>query len=118
MTPSLMESHMKVRNVVGISLIGACLSPLAFADALRNYPQQGTAVSSDYGGVSDTGVSSSTAPRVHPAPQGKTRQDVHLELVAAQRAGLIPAPDSDYPPSQRTIDRNKARFNALEKSQN
>jgi hypothetical protein len=116
MTPSLMESHMKVRNVIVISLIGACFSPLAFADALRTYPQQGAGVSSDYGGVPDTGVSSNSAARLHQAPQGKTRQDVHLELVAAQRAGLIPAPDSDYPPSQRTVDRNKARFHAPENS--
>jgi hypothetical protein len=44
------------------------------------------------------------------ANDGKTRAQVRAELVEAQRAGLIPFPKNDYPPSAKTIARNRALF--------
>jgi hypothetical protein len=46
------------------------------------------------------------------APQGKTRAEVRAELIQAYRDGTIPTTDGDYPPSQSTIDLNRARFAA------
>ncbi|WDD93636.1 DUF4148 domain-containing protein [Burkholderia sp. FERM BP-3421] len=43
---------------------------------------------------------------------GKTRADVRAELIQAYRDGTIPTTDGDYPPSQTTIDINRARFAA------
>ncbi|WP_063532639.1 DUF4148 domain-containing protein [Burkholderia sp. MSMB1589WGS] len=46
------------------------------------------------------------------APQGKTRAQVRAELIQAYRDGVIPTSDGDYPPSQATIDANRARLAA------
>lgn len=46
------------------------------------------------------------------APQGKTRAQVHAELIQAYRDGTIPIIDSDYPPSPATIELNRERFAA------
>ncbi|HDR9045378.1 TPA: DUF4148 domain-containing protein [Burkholderia vietnamiensis] len=47
------------------------------------------------------------------APQtqrGKTRAEVYAELIQAQKDGIIPTPKADYPPSQRTIERNQELY--------
>jgi hypothetical protein len=49
------------------------------------------------------------------APAGKTRAEVYQELIEARRQGLIPTPEYDYPPSQRTIENNKARNQIVER---
>lgn len=46
---------------------------------------------------------------------GKTRAQVYQELIEARRQGLIPTPDYDYPPSQRTIENNKIRNQIVER---
>ncbi len=43
---------------------------------------------------------------------GKTRAEVRAELIQAYRDGTIPTTDGDYPPSQTTIDINRAHFAA------
>jgi hypothetical protein len=111
------EALMKIRTIVSVCAAGVCLSPLAYADALRDYPQPSRVSDmSGYGAVPDTtSMSSSDVVQKRLAPQGRTRAEVRAELIEAQRAGIIPVPDADYPPSKRTIERNQARFSALEK---
>lgn len=50
-----------------------------------------------------------------PQQMGKSREQVRQELLEAQRQGLIPNTEADYPPSQRSIDANKARHAALQR---
>jgi hypothetical protein len=102
---------MKLRKVLATGLLGALLSPLAFADVGQassgHAPVKETG---SYGGVPQTTLSSSAAPVVKPARQGKTRAEVRQELLQAYKDGLIPTTEADYPPSRRTIERNKALF--------
>jgi Domain of unknown function (DUF4148) len=44
------------------------------------------------------------------ASVGLTRAQVRAELVQAEEAGVIPVHSPDYPPSARTIERNRVRF--------
>ena len=44
------------------------------------------------------------------ASQGKTREQVHEELVQAWRDGLLPYKRYEYPPSDATIARNKQLY--------
>lgn len=41
---------------------------------------------------------------------GKTREQVRAELIQAEKAGLVPAGNTDYPPGPDTIERNRMRF--------
>ncbi|MGU7769135.1 DUF4148 domain-containing protein [Burkholderia sp. MR1-5-21] len=41
---------------------------------------------------------------------GVTRAQVIADLIQAQRDGTVPAPNWDYPPSQRTIERNRELY--------
>jgi hypothetical protein len=43
-------------------------------------------------------------------PVRKTREQVYQELIQAQRDGLLPTRDVDYPPSEETIRRNKELY--------
>ncbi|WP_168789726.1 DUF4148 domain-containing protein [Paraburkholderia aromaticivorans] len=99
---------MEFRKVLVIGLFSVFLSPLALADAgqasPRYVPVEG------YGGAPETTMSSGAAPAVKPARQGKTRAEVRQELIQAYRDGLIATTEADYPPSRRTIERNKALF--------
>ncbi|NMM00487.1 DUF4148 domain-containing protein [Paraburkholderia sp. RP-4-7] len=40
-------------------------------------------------------------------PSGLTRADVMAQLQQAQAEGLVPAPNSDYPPTDAEIARNR-----------
>jgi hypothetical protein len=62
-----------------------------------------------------TEASSLSVQVVQPQPLGKTRAQVREELLEARRQGLIPTTEADYPPSQRTIDANKARHAVVER---
>ena len=107
---------MKFREVFVIGLLGAFLSPLALADV--GQASAGHApVKQDgsYGSAPQATLSSSAAPVVKPALQGKTRAEVRRELIQAYREGLIPTTEADYPPSKRTIERNKALFAETER---
>jgi Domain of unknown function (DUF4148) len=44
------------------------------------------------------------------APTGKSRAQVMAELVQAQKAGLIPTTEADYPPSDNEIRLNRERY--------
>lgn len=46
------------------------------------------------------------------ANAGKTREQVYQELVDAEREGMIPTGRNNYPPSEATIERNRARYAA------
>ncbi|WP_414448391.1 DUF4148 domain-containing protein [Burkholderia sp. 22PA0099] len=41
---------------------------------------------------------------------GLTRAQVHAQLVDAQRDGLVPARDGDYPPSAQSIERSRELY--------
>jgi hypothetical protein len=108
---------MKVRSVLGVGLLTAFLAPLAHADvatstSLQHQPAQ---QSQPHAGTLHTIASSGAVPQVNSKAHGKTRAEVLQELIQAQRDGLIPTNDTDYPPSKRTIERNKARFAGLER---
>ncbi|ACD18762.1 DUF4148 domain-containing protein [Paraburkholderia phytofirmans] len=107
---------MKFRKVFVIGLLGAFLSPLALADVGHASPGHAP-VKQDgsYGSVPQTTLPSSAAPVVKPAAQGKTRAEVRQELLQAYKDGLIPTTEADYPPSKRTIERNKALFAETER---
>ena len=107
---------MKVRNVLGGGLLTAFLAPLAYADVAGTSSQhQPIQQPQGHAGTLHTIASSGAVPQVNSKAHGKTRAEVRQELIQAQRDGLIPTNDTDYPPSKRTIDRNKARFAALER---
>jgi Domain of unknown function (DUF4148) len=50
------------------------------------------------------------------AGAGLTRAQVRAELVQAEEAGEIPVRSPDYPPSARTIERNRVRFALAEQA--
>ncbi|MDE1011262.1 MAG: DUF4148 domain-containing protein [Paraburkholderia fungorum] len=107
---------MKVRNVLGVGLLTAFLAPLAYADvASTASPHQPVQQSQQHAGTLPTIASSGAIPKLNQKAHGKTRAEVRQELIQAQRDGLIPTNDTDYPPGKRTIERNKARFAALER---
>ncbi|KDR28413.1 MULTISPECIES: DUF4148 domain-containing protein [Caballeronia] len=55
-----------------------------------------------YGGSSD-GVAAT-------GKIGKSRAEVVAEMIQAQRDGIIPTSKNDYPPSERTIERNRELY--------
>ncbi|MFM0205401.1 DUF4148 domain-containing protein [Paraburkholderia fungorum] len=59
--------------------------------------------------------SSTSVPDAQPHQLGKTRAQVRQELIDARRDGAIPTTEADYPPSQRTIDANRARNRIFER---
>jgi len=71
--------------------------------------------------IASTAAFSQTAPAPagtdKQATQGKTRAQVHAELIEAQRAGVIPTTDIDYPPSDDTIKRNQELYRIAHKGQ-
>ncbi|MDR5880513.1 MULTISPECIES: DUF4148 domain-containing protein [unclassified Caballeronia] len=96
-----------------VATLGIAVAVPAFAD--HAYPlndiqptrgvESSAAFSSNrqsYGG-SDEGLAA--AGRV-----GKTRAEVVAEMIQAQRDGMIPTSKNDYPPSERTIERNKELY--------
>ncbi len=91
---------MKLLTVL-LSVIGIAAAVPAFADA--NYQSAGaTGNDTAVGGVAD-GTYSSGA-------RGKTRAEVHAELIQAQKDGLLPFRRNDYPPGAETIRRNQELY--------
>jgi hypothetical protein len=82
------------------TLMAMFVATSAFADADHGYPESAIPARASAG---------DTAQAQHPAPD-KTRAQVRQDLIEAERAGLVPSPKNDYPPSQAAIERNKARF--------
>ncbi|WP_179405319.1 DUF4148 domain-containing protein [Burkholderia guangdongensis] len=50
-----------------------------------------------------------TAP-ADPDQPGLTRAQVMADLIGAEREGLVPTTDGDYPPSDRTVARNRELY--------
>ncbi|CAB3809948.1 hypothetical protein LMG28614_07173 [Paraburkholderia ultramafica] len=86
------------------TLMAMFVATSAFADADHAYPESAIPVQASAGDM---------AQAQQPAPE-KTRAQVRQELIEAERAGLVPSPKNDYPPSQAAIERNKARFRVNE----
>jgi acyl-coenzyme A synthetase/AMP-(fatty) acid ligase len=55
-------------------------------------------------------LSASAAFAQSPPSTGLTRAQVREQLVQAERDGIIPTTDADYPPSDEEIARNKAVY--------
>ena len=51
-----------------------------------------------------------------PGAERKTHEQVRVELLRAEEAGLVPAPKNEYPPSVETIARNRARLQQIERA--
>ncbi|MFM0197927.1 DUF4148 domain-containing protein [Paraburkholderia strydomiana] len=102
---------MKSKTITA-ALIAATLATSAFADADHDYPKStaSTTLPSPTSGSMST--SNATTPTIQPPQHGKTREQVVQELVQARREGLVPSGRADYPPSQATIERNRARMQA------
>jgi hypothetical protein len=81
------------------TLMAMFVATSAFADADHGYPESAIPVQASTGDMAQA-----------QQPAEKTRAQVRQELIEAERAGLVPAPKHDYPPSQAAIERNKARF--------
>ena len=89
---------------LSVTLMAMFLATSAFADADHGYPESASPAQTAAGGMLES---------QQPA-QEKTRDQVRHELIEAERAGLVPSPKTDYPPSQAAIERNKARFGLAE----
>jgi hypothetical protein len=50
-----------------------------------------------------------------PAPLGRTRTEVLADLVQAQRAGIVPSTEAQYPMDARTAQINQQRYASREK---
>jgi hypothetical protein len=48
------------------------------------------------------------------APAGKTRAQVMAELVQAEKAGVAPSTEANYPPDAQAVRLNRARYAAQE----
>jgi hypothetical protein len=98
-----------------VALIATVFATSVFADGAHDYPK--SAISTRDYASAETGASPSSLNTVQAQlPMlGKTREQVQQELVEAERAGLVPFRKNDYPPSQRTINLNRARFSVVEK---
>ncbi|CAD6557381.1 hypothetical protein LMG28727_06358 [Paraburkholderia kirstenboschensis] len=85
-------------------LVSLCVATPAFADAEHSCPQSTNPAQTSVGDMSQV---------QRPASE-KTRGMVRQELIEAERAGLVPAPKHDYPPSQVAIEHNQKRFHSAE----
>jgi hypothetical protein len=65
--------------------------------------------------IATTALVSSVAFAQSAPDTNKTRAQVRAELVAAERDGLIPVSNVDYPPGADTVARNQADFARTEK---
>ncbi|RDK04631.1 DUF4148 domain-containing protein [Paraburkholderia lacunae] len=102
---------MKLKTIAA-ALIAATLGTSAFADADHDYPKSTASTTLPSSTSASQSTSNATAPTIQPQQQGKTREQVVQELIQARRDGLVPAGHADYPPSQATIERNRARMKA------
>ena len=105
------------RNVLSAALLTALLTSPAFAHE-GPIVAKPDSIAQSHGDPSspDTIISSPASTATNPVSVGKTRAEVKQELLQAHRDGLMPMSDVDYPPGQRTIERNKARFSAFERN--
>ncbi|WP_063495430.1 DUF4148 domain-containing protein [Paraburkholderia phytofirmans] len=98
---------MKSKQIALATLLLSALSTTALANS-------DNLLASSNSNPSD--LSSSQNASAAPPPQvWKTRAQVHQELIEARRAGTIPTTEADYPPSQRTIEANRAHHQVLER---
>jgi hypothetical protein len=98
-----------------VALIAMMFATSAFSDGGHDYPKSVISMQ-DYG--SDEAGASQSSPNAVKAELpmlGKTREQVQQELIEAERAGFVPSGKHDYPPSQQTINRNRARFSVVER---
>ncbi|MFM0505126.1 DUF4148 domain-containing protein [Paraburkholderia caffeinilytica] len=98
---------MKSRQIALATLLMSALSTAALAEG-RTPPAPGD---------SNRVIPSLSQNSANAQPQsiGKTRAQVYQELIDARRAGTIPTTEADYPPSQRTIETNRARHRIFER---
>ncbi|MBN3760528.1 DUF4148 domain-containing protein [Burkholderia sp. Ac-20365] len=103
---------MTIKYITG-AFIAVTLTTSAFADAGHNFPQW----TADNTLPAESSAGSLTLDAKISAldiqPRGKTREQVMQELIQARRDGLVPTGHADYPPSQATIERNRARMKAI-----
>ncbi|MHB9837985.1 DUF4148 domain-containing protein [Paraburkholderia terrae] len=99
-------------ETIATALIAATLATSAFADADHDYPKPTASTTLPSASSASQTTSDATTPAIQPQQQGKTREQVVQELIQARREGLVPAGHADYPPSQATIERNRARMKA------
>ena len=93
---------MKIK--LSVTLMAVFFATSAFADADNVYPKSAVPTQASAGDMVQA---------QRPARE-KTREQVRQELIGAERAGLVPSPKGDYPPSQATIARNQAHFRIVE----
>lgn len=99
-------------EAIAAALIAATLATSAFADANHDFPKSTDSATLPSARSASQPTSDATMPAIRPQQQGKTRAQVVQELIQARREGLVPAGHADYPPSQATIQRNRARMKA------
>jgi hypothetical protein len=95
-----------------ITLAAILMAALSSVSALA---QQDDSVSAPSDSNRIAPPSSTSLPAAQPHQLGKTRAQVRQELIDARREGIIPTTEADYPPSQRTIDANRARNRIFER---
>ena len=83
---------------------------VALADSMHNYPSKEAARAENVETVEF--ARAWQAPVAKAASAAKTRRQVIEELQQAERDGLIPTSDNDYPPSDWRIEINKEKYAA------
>jgi hypothetical protein len=98
---------MRSKRIILATILMSALSTSALAN-------NGNSVSAQGESNRIAPPSSKNESTARPHQLGKTRAQVRKELIDARRAGTIPTTEADYPPSQRTIDANRARNQIFE----
>lgn len=110
------------RSVFGTLLLSAFALVFASAPALAQSGPQPVAVIASSSDLLLAAVEHPGVPAQNMAVdaadsagnQGKTRAQVRAELIEAERAGVIPVRNAEYPAEPETIARNKVRFEKAE----
>ncbi|GJH28597.1 MULTISPECIES: DUF4148 domain-containing protein [Caballeronia] len=100
---------MKLHHLA-VVLCANIVTTAALADSMHNYPPKETARAESVETVQSAHVWQ--PPVAQAAPAGKTRRQVVEELKQAEREGLVPTSDNDYPPSNWRIEINKEKYAA------
>ncbi|WP_338418461.1 DUF4148 domain-containing protein [Burkholderia cenocepacia] len=108
------RENMKLQIVAALVVAAsAATSSSAFADSGHGYPgntRNGSVVASE--GVAAPAPAAEQIGNT--MSRGKTREQVHQELIQAYHDGLLPTSKHDYPPSEALIARNKELHQLIE----
>jgi hypothetical protein len=108
--------NMNIRLVAALLVLGAAAVPALaendYAHASTTSSNQAITPSAADAVTTQSNSGAPTYSVPDAARHGKTHEQVYQELVQAEQEGLVPVSRYDYPPSARTIERNRERYAA------